>query len=101
LGVFVETVQVSLGGQAMPIEDVQLPPPLPVTDDKRWSVAAWRWFHYPNYPHLADAWPWYVYALGLPVYKARAFIVTALALLIVLETASVIFLVRVIRRASA
>ena len=101
LGVFVETVQVSLGGQAMPIEDVQLPPPLPVTADKRWSVAAWRWFHYPNYPHLADAWPWYVYALGLPVASARAFITVALTGLGMLEIASLVCLLRLIRRASA
>jgi 4-amino-4-deoxy-L-arabinose transferase-like glycosyltransferase len=101
LGVFVEAVQVRLGDQVVPLEDVQLPPPLPVTANSRWSVAAWRWFHYPNYPHLADVWPWYIYVLGMPVVKARTFIVTALAVLIALETGSVIFLVRALRRGGA
>ena len=100
LGLFIEEIQIQVDGQAAPFEDVRLPPPLPVTNDKRWSIAAWRWFHYPNYPHLADMWPWYIYVLGLPVYQARAFILTALALLIVLETAGVIFLARAIQRAS-
>jgi 4-amino-4-deoxy-L-arabinose transferase-like glycosyltransferase len=99
LGVFIESIQVNVGGQAAPLEDVQLPPPLPVTADKRWSIAAWRWFHYPDYPHLADVWPWYVYAVGLPVHKARAFIVVALSVLVALGVLSSVALVRALRRA--
>jgi hypothetical protein len=99
LGVFIEEIQVSADGQAVPLEDVQLPPPLPVTSDKRWSVAAWRWTFYPEYPHLADVWPWYIYALGLPVAQARAFLVVSLITLVMLQAASVIWLVRSIREA--
>ena len=98
---FIEEVKVTADGQTVPIETVRLTPPLPVTADSRWSVASARWTYYAGYTHLADMWPWYTYVLGLPVYKARAFIVTALALLIVLETAGAIFLARVIRRAGA
>lgn len=101
LGVFIEEIKISVDGHAVPFEEVRLPPPLPVTNDKRWSIAAWRWFHYPEYPHLADVWPWYIYALGLPVAQARTVIVVALTILATLQAASVIWLVRSIRKAAA
>ena len=101
LGVFIEEIKVSMDGQAVSFEDVRLPPPLPVTSEKRWSVAAWRWTFYPEYPHLADVWPWYIYALGLPVPQARTFLIVSLTLLVILQTGSVIWLVRSIRKALA
>jgi hypothetical protein len=99
LGVFVEGIHISLAGQTLPRSESPLPPPLPVTADKPWSIAAWRWFHYPDYPHLADVWPWYVYALGLPVFKARVFIAVALAALVALDTISLAALARALRHA--
>ena len=101
LGVFIEEIKITADGQAVPFEDVRLPPPLPVTNDRRWSIAAWRWSFYPNYPHLADVWPWYIFALGLPVAPARAFIAVSLSVLLILEGASLVFLVRSMRRAGA
>lgn len=41
-------------------------PPVPVTDQERWSEAAFRWFYAPDVPHLVDLWPWYVAQSGLP-----------------------------------
>jgi 4-amino-4-deoxy-L-arabinose transferase-like glycosyltransferase len=101
LGVFIEEIKITADGQAVPFEDVRLPPPLPVTNDRRWSIAAWRWSFYPNYPHLADVWPWYIFALGLPVAQARTFIAVSLSVLLILEGASLVFLVCLMRRAGA
>jgi voltage-gated potassium channel Kch len=58
------------------------------------------WFYNPTNARPLDIWPWYIWTIGLPLEKARAFIGLYGGILISLFLVSTTFFVAAFRRAS-
>lgn len=100
LGVFLSAIEVSGDAIPLPYRDAQLPPPLPLHPDHRWSQAAMRWFYDPANARPFDLWPWYVWTSGLPLEQARAFIGVYGGLLLLGLSGSAAWFARALNHAS-
>lgn len=100
LGVFLTDITVHSNEGSISYRDARLPDPIPLNSDQNWSRAAMFWFYNPTNARPLDIWPWYIWTIGLPLEKARAFIGLYGGILISLFLVSTTFFVAAFRRAS-
>lgn len=98
LSVFVEGIEVLSDGAPVPFVEANLPRPLPVTTAYPWSWRAMRWFYDPANARPFDIWPWYVWTSGVPLKRARVFIGVLATLFGGGLAASLVWLIRLLRR---
>lgn len=98
LSVFIASVEVLKDGVPLPFKEAHLPQPLPLSMAYRWSWKTMFWFYNPANARPFDVWAWYIWTCGIPLQKAREFIVIFILVLGSSLIASVIWLTSLLKR---